>query len=128
MHAPLDDWTEDYVREIAARPEGFDLEKKRAIKFDPQNNKSKTQDELAKQICAFANASSGALIYGIADDGTLDQGVPEDGTVVGGRSRQTAKAWVEQNIPALVIPTLAEFRVRHIHISGHHAQIRRPGR
>ena len=26
MHPPLADWTEDYVKEIAAKREGFDLE------------------------------------------------------------------------------------------------------
>jgi hypothetical protein len=121
MHPPLADWTEESVRELAARPEGFDLEKKASDKFEPESNKGKTQAELAKQVCAFANASSGALIYGVADDGTLDRGVPEDGTVGGGRSRQTAKAWVEQAIPTLVIPPPDAFQARHIHIPGHHA-------
>jgi predicted HTH transcriptional regulator len=94
MHPPLADWTEDYVREVAARPEGFDLEKKASDKFDPENNKGKTQDELAKQVCAFANASSGVLIYGVADNGTLDQGVPEDGTAGGGRTgRPRRRGW-----------------------------------
>jgi hypothetical protein len=120
MHPPLADWTEEYVKEIASREEGFDLEKKASNKFDPENNKRETQNELAKQVCGFANASSGVLIYGVADDGTFEQGVPEDGTVAGGRSRLTAKAWVEQAIPALVIPSLAEFQARHIHIPGHH--------
>jgi hypothetical protein len=121
MHPPLADWTEDYVREVAARPEGVDLEKKARDKFDPEGSKAKTQAELAKQVCAFANASSGILVYGVADDGTLDAGVPEDGTVAGGRSRQSAKAWVEQVIPTLVIPPPSDFQARHIPIPGHHA-------
>jgi len=121
MHPPLAEWTEDYVTEIVARPEGFDLEKKASDKFDPENNKGKTQAELAKQVCAFANASNGVLIYGVADGGSLDYGVPEDGAVSGGRSRQTAKAWVEQAIPTLVVPPPDGFQARHIHIPGHHS-------
>ncbi len=121
MHPPLAGWDEAYIWEIAAKTEGFDLEKKASAKFDPENDKSGTQAELAKQVCAFANASSGVLIYGVANDGTLDSGVPEDGATGGGRSRQAAKAWIEQAIPNLIHPPPAEFEVRHIHIPGHHA-------
>jgi hypothetical protein len=120
MHPPLEDWDEPYVKEIAARSEGFDLEKKASAKFDPENSKAGTRAELAKQVCAFANANSGVLIYGVANDGSLDAGVPEDGIAGGGQSRQSSKAWVEQAIPLLVIPPPAQFLARHIHISGHH--------
>src|SRR5262249_46318715 len=78
--------------------------------------KGKTQVELAKQVCAFANAGPGTLIYGVADDGSLDAGIKEE--LVG---RQSAKAWVEQAIPALVFPPLSSFEARHFHIPSHHA-------
>jgi hypothetical protein len=121
MHPPLADWGEEYVREVATKSEGFDLEKKANVKFNPENDKRGTEAELAKQVCAFANASNGVLIYGVADNGTLDPGVPEYGSASGGHSRQSAKAWVDQAIPRLVTPPPAEFQTRHIHLPGHHA-------
>ena len=101
MHLPLADWTS--VKEVAGRTEGFDLEKKASAKFDPENQKGATQLELAKQVCAFANASNGVLMYGIANDGTLDAGILEAGSI-GGQSRTTAKAWLEQCVPRPVNP------------------------
>ncbi|MCD0462013.1 AlbA family DNA-binding domain-containing protein, partial [Roseiconus lacunae] len=60
--------------------------------------------KLAKALSAFANSGGGHLIIGVADDGTLD-GVPTM------RKKTSSREWLEQTIPNLLDPTLANFRV-----------------
>jgi hypothetical protein len=56
------------LREIATPNETGELEKKASAKFDTSTEakKRETKNELLKQACAFANASRGYLVYGIA--------------------------------------------------------------
>jgi hypothetical protein len=116
MPPPLEEWDEAYLREIAVPGESQTLEKKASPKFDPERKKTDTQEELAKQVCAFSNATDGFLVYGINDAGGLDAGVPE---FVGSVS---SKAWVEQVIPKLVKPAVNGCQAKFIRVSGHHAR------
>jgi hypothetical protein len=116
MHPPLEEWDASYVQSIAGPGESLELEKKASAKFDPVSNKKGTQEELAKQVCAFSNSARGFLVYGITDGGGLDGGVAE--TAVG---TQSAKAWVEQLIPKLIHPAVNGCQAKHIPVPGHHA-------
>src|SRR5438552_2166864 len=117
MHPPIADWDSAYVTSIATSPdETLDLEKKRKDLFDPAGNKGRTRAELAKQVCAFSNSSPGFLVYGMIDKGGgLDDGVPE--IAVG---TQSAKAWVEAEVPRLIAPAIHDCQVRHIHVPSSH--------
>jgi hypothetical protein len=115
MHPPLDEWDPAYLQGIAAPGEYANLEKKRSDAFDPAARKAATREELAKQVCAFANSGDGFLVYGIADTGGLDAGVP---AAIGA---QPVKAWVEADIPKLLQPPVHECQARLIQVQGHHA-------
>jgi hypothetical protein len=76
-------------------------------------NKTATKDELAKQVCAFANSGGGFLVYGLAKGGGFDAGVSE---LV---NDQPAKAWVEQIIPQLVFPPITDCEALFCHLPNH---------
>jgi hypothetical protein len=115
MHPPIEEWDSTYLQSLAAPGETALLEKKASAKMDPVGDKSGTKDELAKQVCAFANAADGFLIYGIDSTGKLDAGLP---VMV---NRETLKSWVEGIIPKLTIPAVNNCQARFIHVVGHHA-------
>jgi hypothetical protein len=115
MHPLLAEWDEKYIREIAAPGESADLEKKSAALLDPVGDKKATKEELAKQVCAFANSGPGFLVYGAVDTGGLDAGVLD---LV---DRQPIKAWVEAIIPTLLYPPINNCEAKFIQVPGHHA-------
>ena len=83
----------------ASSDESVILEKKGAAAFDLSAPAIKRvlQGEIAKQVCAFANAGGGFLVFGVAASGGRDGGVSEH---VGS---QPVKEWAEQIIPKLPI-------------------------
>src|SRR5438105_4085772 len=101
----LSNWDEDYIRNVVLPyVEAGNLEKKAAGKFTFTSSgkvDAATTEELAKQVCGFANSGAGYIVYGITDDNRLDVGVS---TTVG---RQPTKDWVEAQIPNLVYPSLS---------------------
>src|SRR5579872_2737346 len=111
---PIEDWDETYVTNVVAREtESQTFEKKASTKFSQAPS---DRDELAKQICAFANAGLGVLVYGINDGGGgLDPGVP---STVG---RQSIADWVAGHLPRWHQPLIQGVKTRHIHFVGHHA-------
>jgi hypothetical protein len=115
MHPPLDEWDEQYLRQLATPDESLDLEKKGADLMDPGGNGKRTRDELAKQVCAFSNSGDGFLVYGVADTGGFDAGVSEH------HGRQPIKAWVEQTMPTMLNPPVHRCQARFIPVSGVHA-------
>lgn len=114
MHPSLDEWDETYLKSLATAPESVTLEKKAADKFDPDSKKGETREELAKQVCAFANAQGGYLVYGIDNDGNFDDGV--EATI----NREPVKAWVEALIPKLLQPPVHGCQARFISIDTRH--------
>jgi hypothetical protein len=115
MHPPLREWDEAHLRSLASIPESLTLEKKASAKFDPAGDRTGTKEELAKQVCAFANAGDGFLVYGIEKTGTFDTGVTDRvGT-------QTAKEWCEAVIRDAVRPLVHGFEAKFINIPGVHA-------
>jgi hypothetical protein len=119
MLPPIDEWTEETVRLIATPAETLEVEKKAKDKFDFSTGKAKseTQEELLKQVCAFANASRGFLVYGIDKAGNLDTGIEE----VIPSTRELAKSWVEGLVPKGTYPPIQGCQARHIPVPGHHA-------
>jgi Schlafen, AlbA_2 len=115
MHPPLEEWDAAYLATIATPDESADLEKKASAKFDPAGAKSATREELAKQVCAFANSGGGFLVYGIEESGAIDAGVT---AVIGA---QPIKAWVEAEIPRLLQPQVLTCQAKLIQVTGHHA-------
>src|SRR5687767_15090554 len=109
MLPPIEQWDLDTVREVAAPAfdESLELEKKASAKFDVSTKAAanETKAELAKQICAFANAGGGFIVYGAKDaksGGGLDGGIDD---LVG---NQPVKDWVESLAPKLVHPPVTE--------------------
>jgi hypothetical protein len=87
----LADWDSDYLDEIDAMEEGFDLDKKQAAGL--------TADEIAKQACAFGNAGGGFVVFGMKDakhGRGFDAGVS---AMMGRGGREPVKSWVEALIP-----------------------------
>lgn len=116
MHPPLDEWDAAYVQSLESVTESATFEKKASPAYDPDGKKGETRDELAKQVCAFANAGDGFLVYGFDDKtGKLDAGVMEK------INRQPIKAHVEGWIPKLLHPPITSCQAMLIPIPGHHA-------
>ena len=111
---PVENWDPDYLLEIAASTETARLEKKASAKFD-LSKKADLKEEIAKQVCAFANSGGGFLIFGIDKNGNLDGGVE---TKVG---KLPVKEWVEAEIPTLVLPATHGCEARLIVRPQHHA-------
>jgi Putative DNA-binding domain len=112
MLRPLNEWDDAYLSEIDASDEKALLEKKQSAGFNP--------DIIAKQVCAFANAGGGFIVFGMKDKkdgGGLDSGIP------GSKGREPIKAWVEKQIPDLHEPPIVGCEARLIerlgcHVSG----------
>jgi predicted HTH transcriptional regulator len=116
VHPSIDEWDAACLQSIATPDETADLEKKGSALLDPLHNKSATKEELAKQICAFANASAGFLVYGVASNGGLDSGALD--TV----RTESIKAWLEKVIPEITNPPVNNCQARILRVPGHHAQ------
>ncbi len=113
----LREWDEDYVQSEIAKPGEHRQVKKKAAAAFGTNRSGKvngdTLEEIAKQISAFANASHGFLVFGIANDGQPDAGVP---IAIG---RQPTNEWVEAIAPNLVTPPLHGCEARLIRMNHH---------
>jgi hypothetical protein len=112
----LNDWKLDDVLALALSDvdEGQTVEKKASAAMDTSTGlaKRKSIDELSKQVCAFANAGGGFIVYGVNDPkkaaGGIDGGVPPK--VVD----QDVKDWVETIIATTLFPQALGPRVRFI--------------
>jgi hypothetical protein len=115
MQPPLDEWDDSYLLKIATPHESAELEKKGADRMDLLEKKKETREELARQVCAFANSGGGFIVYGIPKAGGFDAGVADTvGTT-------PIKAWIEQEIPKMLQPPCLGCRAKYISISGKHA-------
>lgn len=97
-------WTEDDVLALPAG-ENDSFERKGSMSLDlklPKVKEDEVLNELAKQLSAFANASGGQIIYGVANNGTVDAG----GVALSVKGRHSTKEWLED-----VIPKLTEFEI-----------------
>jgi len=112
---PIENWDEAYLQSIKADSESVVFEKKASQKLDPLGDKSGTREELEKQVCAFANAGGGFLVYGIDKTGHLDAGVAAKVT------GQEIKSWVEQVIPGMLQPPITTCQAKFIRVSSFHA-------
>lgn len=115
MLPTIAEWTTETIKDIAtsAFDESIEVEKKASLKFDLKDGAAKrgTLDEIAKQVCAFANASGGFLVFGVNDasvGGGIDSGVRA--TAEGESTGQ----WIENQIPRLVYPQLLHCRTKFI--------------
>lgn len=114
MLPPLGEWDESIILSVATPDETAEVEKKAAAKFDLAGNKRDTRDEIAKQVCAFANSGGGYLVFGIDRTGKLDAGI------AGLVGTTPTKDWVEAEIPRLLSPNLHGCEARFISIAAHH--------
>src|SRR5690348_13150660 len=100
MLPPLDEWDLEQVKEIAdpAFGESGELEKKASAKFDLTTKpaKAETKSEIAKQICAFANAGGGFIVFGVND---IAGGGGVDGGIEDKVGSQPVREWVEALVP-----------------------------
>jgi hypothetical protein len=114
MVESLEEWDEQYVQEIA-KPGEYDwLEKKASATLDdPRSNVAK--QEIAKQVCAFANAGDGFLVFGIDNAGALDAGVLRK------VSEQPIEEWIEALIPKQHHPPIYNCAAKFIRVPSHHA-------
>jgi predicted HTH transcriptional regulator len=115
---PIEEWDSDYLLEVAPLLENEGYERKASALFmlDSRGKPtSATETEIAKQVCAFANAGDGFLVFGINNDGKLDDGIPAQ---IG---RTPVKEWVEARIPKLTTPSIPDCKVAFIKRAGHHA-------
>lgn len=115
----LDQWDWEYVDEIATPKESTEIEKKagQAFKINASGRVlSETRDEISKQVCAFSNAASGFLVFGIDKAGGVDSGVPR---LLG---TTTIKDWVEAIIPKLLPKPVYGCEAAFIQKPGWHGQ------
>jgi len=65
--------------ELIARGEGPDLEFKTTARFDTRTKTKSAdlEDEIARQVAAFMNASGGTLLVGVTDDGFVSGIAPD---------------------------------------------------
>jgi hypothetical protein len=111
-YRPVSNWDEDYVRSIAREPESLLLERKASAKLDPAPDWA----ELAKQICAFSNSTTGGfLVYGIDDDGNFDAGVSSV------RGTTPIEDCVSQQIAQLLVPPVHRCEVKFLTFPSIHA-------
>jgi Putative DNA-binding domain len=106
----LDDWDSAYLEEIDGMDEGGDLDKKQAAGF--------TAEEIAKQVCGFANAGGGFVVFGMKDakhGRGFDAGVP---AMMGKGGREPVKSWVEGIIPKQHEPPIVGCQARLIQRPG----------
>jgi Schlafen, AlbA_2 len=109
---PLREWDETVIQTIALPGESDEVEKKSALALDHMP-KSELRAEIAKQVCAFANAGNGFLVFGINDAGGLDSGVPAL------RGHTPIVDWIEGMIPSLVYPPVTNCTARYIRCRAH---------
>ena len=108
---PLSDWDEDYIlNEVATIKESSSLEKKASDKL---SKKSADKQDIAKEICAFANAGEGFLVFGMPDDGGIDGGVPEK---IG---NQSCDSWITAMVPKWHHPPIENCEARFLSASQH---------
>ena len=61
---PLSEWDEALIRAIALPGESDAVEKKSSLALE-RMPRPELRAEIAKQVCAFANAGDGFLVFGI---------------------------------------------------------------
>jgi hypothetical protein len=115
---PLEDWDANYLIEVATIRENEFFEKKRSGSFNLGSNgrpSAETENEIAKQVCAFANAGGGFLVFGIDDaNRILDEGVPKS------INRTSIEDWTAKKIPQLVYPGIFDCLVRFYQLENQH--------
>ena len=99
---PIEEWDEQYVvQEIANMRESDAFERKGSASMNDRVM-------MAKEICAFANAGDGILVYGLNDGGGFDTGVPDH---IG---KQSLQSWADAIIPKLHHPPIENCSVRFL--------------
>jgi len=71
FQTPVTEWDWETIERISDRSEGQYLEYKEKIHADDDEDSDKSPINLEREICAFANASGGVLVFGVNDDGDL---------------------------------------------------------
>jgi predicted HTH transcriptional regulator len=112
----LSDWDAAYLNEVEAMDETRLMEKKQSDGLKP--------DEIAKQVCAFAIAGGGFVVFGIKarkDRGGFDQGAPTQQSSQARPGNQDTKAWIEALILTLHEPPITGCAARLLPKPNHHA-------
>jgi hypothetical protein len=124
---PVAEWTEE---DVLSLPHGeFDwLEAKGRRALDltlPTVREADVLENLAKEICAFANSGGGQLILGLANptSGTSNWNVDDGGISTSIKGKISTKEWLEDVIPNLLEFPLTEFNVYPITPKGSNSQI-----
>src|SRR5690242_5267271 len=117
MPLPLAEWDEDYIRnELLTSDETGALEFKASAKFVLRSTGSPngdTQQEIAKQVSAFANSRAGVLVFGVTDGRPrqFDEGVPLY------INNTPLKQWIEKVVPELLQPMVSNCEARTFRLS-----------
>ncbi len=108
----VSDWEKTDLEALISNEadEGIDLEFKSSAALI---NNPKNKSEMIKDLCAFANAAGGTIIYGICekDDGRagyIDEGSPSSVT----------QEWIEQIISSNIEPKIQGIIVKRIWLNG----------
>ncbi|WHU02742.1 ATP-binding protein [Sphingomonas sp. NIBR02145] len=105
---PLDEWDENDLQALIANQvqESLQLDYKQSAALAKNNN---SQNELAKDVSAFANSAGGRIIYGIAEANNLPANIDGgcDPTVI-------TREWIENSILGHVQPRIAGLVIKPI--------------
>lgn len=102
---PLADWDTSFIENelVVNYRESLTLEFKAAY---ANLQASEPKRDLAKEICAFANAGGGVVVVGIDDNRTIDSGLPAR---IG---NEPTESWFQKCIPTWLHPPLVNCTVR----------------
>jgi hypothetical protein len=102
---PIDEWDEPYVlSDVIEADESESFERKASDALEDDRS-------IAKEICAFANAGDGIIVYGLKDKkrgGGLDGGLSEN------RGREPVASWLQAKIPKLHHPPITNCSIQFV--------------
>src|ERR1019366_9995941 len=87
--------------------ESISLEYKASLAIDKKDDNKKL--EMARDVCAFANADGGQIIYGMTEKDHEPAGL-DDGV----DSKTYPEIWFEQVLQQHITPTIPGLRIRHV--------------
>jgi hypothetical protein len=105
---PISEWELSDLKALVetSAEEGSSLE----FKASPAlNNTQPNKRELVKDVCGFANAAGGVIVYGIVEN---DDGVAQD--VDDGAPSSVTQEWIEQVLATNIEPQVAGLGVKRI--------------
>lgn len=104
-YEPPQQWTEKLFDSLPDEDDRYEY--KSGLLF--AKNEDAIKNELAKEICAFANSFGGTLFLGIED-----KTKKVDGVRILFKGKQSSKEWLENIIPPLLEFRLQDFRVSEV--------------